>query len=149
MATFQSTPAEVLPAQTAAAGCPLEVVVVHSTTKATLHALRTAAELATGLHARIRLVVPQIVPYPRPLSSPTVSAAFNERRLRTIASGVPIETRIEVCLCRDRWQLMESALRPHSLVVLSGRLRWWPTAEQRAARRLQRLGHQVVFSSFE
>src|SRR5260370_13522689 len=115
MATFQWTLAEVLPAQTAAAGCPLEVVVVHSTTKATLHALRTAAELATGLHARIRLVVPQIVPYPRPLGSPTVSAALNERRLRTIASGVSLDTRIVAWPCRGRRAVFEVAVRPASL----------------------------------
>jgi len=126
---------------------PLEVVVLHTTTKGTLQALRTAAALAQGLAARIRLLVPQTVPYPLPLASPSIPKDFTERRFRTVASEVAIETYIDIRLCRDRRVLLESALKPRSLVVLSGRRSWWPTSESRLARRLRHLGHQVVFAN--
>ena len=125
---------------------PLEVVVLHTTTKGTLQALKTAACIAQGLAAQIRLLVPQIVPYPLPLESPAIPKEFTERRFRTVASEATVETYIDIRLCRDRWALLESALKPRSLVVLSGRRSWWPTSESRLAGRLQRLGHQVVFA---
>jgi hypothetical protein len=40
--------------------------------------------------------------------------------------------------------MLESALKPHSLVVLAAKSGWWPTAEKRLAKRLEHLGHQVV-----
>ena len=46
--------------------------------------------------------MPQIVPYPLPLSSPPVLVDFNERRLRVIASNCRVETRVSIYLCRDR-----------------------------------------------
>ena len=125
---------------------PLEVVVLHTTTKGTLRALKTAACIAQGLAARIRLLVPQAVPYPLPLDSPSIPKEFTERRFQTVASEAGVETRIDIRLCRDRWVLLESALKPRSLVVLSGRRSWWPTSESRLAGRLRRLGHQVVFA---
>ena len=128
-------------------GSSLEVIVLHTTTEGTLQALKTAAGLAQGLAARIRLLVPQVVPYPRPLTSPPISRDFTARRFRTLVSGAAIETHIDVRLCRDQWEMLESALRPKSLVVLGARRRWWPTAESRLVERLRHLGHQVIFSS--
>ncbi len=125
---------------------PLEVVVLHTTTEGTLQALKTAARIAQGLAAQIRLLVPQIVPYPLPLESPAISKDFTERRFRTVASEAAVETHIDIRLCRDRWALLESALKPRSLVVLSGRRSWWPTSESRLAKRLHQLGHQVVYA---
>jgi hypothetical protein len=126
---------------------PLEVVVLHTTTEGTLQALKTAACIAQGLAAQIRLLVPQVVPYPLPLESPAIPRDFTERRFRTVASEVAVETYIDIRLCRDSRVLLESALKPRSLVVLSGRHSWWPTSESRLAKRLQHLGHQVVYAS--
>jgi hypothetical protein len=123
----------------------LEVVVLHTTIPATLCALRTAAGLADGLGARIRLLVPQLVPFALPLDSPPIARDFLERRFRTVASDVEVETHVDIRLCRDQWTVLQSALRPHSLVVLGGRGSWWPSAEKRLAQRLRRAGHQVVF----
>ena len=50
----------------------IEVVVIHTTTEGTLKALRTAAALAQGLGAHIRLLVLQVVPYALPLAEPQV-----------------------------------------------------------------------------
>ena len=123
---------------------PLEVIVLHTTTKATLQALRTAARLAEGLAARIRLLVLEIVPYPLPLDEPQVPLEFTHRRFRTVAADTSIDTQVDIRLGRDKAQMLESALKPHSLVVLAAKGGWWPTAETRLAKRLERMGHQVV-----
>jgi hypothetical protein len=123
---------------------PLEVIVLHTTTNATLQALRTAAGLAEGLAARIRLLVLEIVPYPLPLNTPQVPVEFTQRRFRTVASDTSIDTQVDIRLGRDKAQMLESALRPHSLVVLAAKSGWWPTAEKRLAKRLEHMGHQVV-----
>jgi hypothetical protein len=132
---------------------PLEVIVLHTTTKATLQALRTAARLAEGLAARIRLLVLEIVPYPLPLNAPQVPVEFTQRRFRTVAletsgaSRTSIETDVDIRLGRDKAQMLESALKPHSLVVMAAKTGWWPNAEKRLAKRLERTGHQVVVCS--
>jgi hypothetical protein len=125
----------------------IEVIVLHTTTKGTLEALKAAAGLANGLSARIRLLVPRVVPYPLPLDSPDVAAGFTRRQFRTVAAGANIDTQVDIQLGRDKTEILESALNPHSLVVLGGRRSWWPNAETRLAKKLPRLGHEVVFTT--
>jgi len=64
--------------------------------------------------------------------------------LRVIADNNRVETRVSIYLCREPLETLASVLKPHSLVVVGGRKRWWPTAEKRLAAKLRRLGHQVV-----
>lgn len=154
MATIHWTPqycSTVTPHREAASGGQVEVVVLHTAIPATLLALKTAATLAKGLSARIRLLVPQVVPYALPLEAPPVPASFTERRFRTMAQEVTVETAVEIVLCRDIASALEALLRPRSLVVLGARSsRWWtlgwPSAETSLARRLRSRGHQVVFA---
>jgi hypothetical protein len=127
------------------AKAPLTISVVFTTVEATLAALRKAGTLAGRLRARITLLVPQIVPYPLPLTSPPILLDFNERRFRLIAEQAPVETTVRLYLCRDRRDMLEGALQPHSVVVLAGQKHWWPTAESRLARALRNAGHEVVF----
>ena len=154
MATIHWTPqycSTAAPSREGGAGGQVEVVVVHTAIPATLLALKTAATLAKGLSARVRLLVPQVVPYALPLETPPVPISFTERRFRTVAEKVAVETTVEIVLCRDINSALETLLRPGSLVVLGARSsRWrslgWPSAETRLARHLRRWGHQVVFA---
>jgi hypothetical protein len=134
-----TVPAEPLP------GSRLEVVVLHTDLKGTLRAVRAAAFLAQGLGARIRLLAPQVVPYILPLTSPPVPTGFTEQRLTSVASESPVETRIDIRVCRDVWDMLKFTLPPRSLIVLGARRHWWPTQESRLARRLRRLGHQILW----
>ena len=127
----------------------LNVTVVYTSDQATLSAMQKAAVLAGSLHARLTLIQPQIVPYPRPLTSPPILPEFTEKRLRAIASQIPVDTEIQVCLCRDREDALAATLKPRSVVVLGGRKRWWPTAEKSLARKLRRAGHEVIFTETE
>lgn len=125
---------------------PLEVVVLHTTMRGTLTSLRTAAALAAGLAAHIRLLVLEVVPYPLPVESPRVPLSFTHRRFSTVAKTTRIDTRVDILVGRDETRMLDSALKPRSLVVLDGRGKWWPTRTGRLARRLERLGHHVVFA---
>jgi len=123
-----------------------EISVVFTSVEATLAALREAGTLASTLGGRITVVVPQIVPYPLPLTSPPVLVDFTERRLRVIAEGCKVETRVCIYLCRDARETLLAVLKPHSLVVVGSRKsRWpWPTPERRLAAHLRRGGHEIV-----
>ena len=128
----------------------LNINVVFTSVDATLAALKEAGRLADRLAACITLVVLQIVPYPLPLTSPTVSVEWNERRFRVIANKSPVETIIHLYLCRDRFETLLSVLKRGSLVVVGGRKHWWRrTPEKALVRTLQRAGHEVIFTGTE
>ena len=127
----------------------LNVAVVFTSVEATLTALREAGALANRLSGRITLLVPQLVPYPLPLTSPPVLLDWNEKRFRVLAGESPVETTVLIYLCRDRLETLSTVLSSRSLVVVGGRKRWWPTAEQRLAQKLRRAGHEVVFTETE
>ena len=82
----------------------LNISVVFTSVPATLAALKTAGSLANRLGAQITLIVPQVVPHPLPLESPPVLLDWNERRLKVIAEKSPVETKVNLYLCRDRLQ---------------------------------------------
>src|SRR5215831_4445823 len=128
------------------ANSKLNVAVIFTTVESTLSALRKAAELAHPLNACLTLIVPQIVPYPLPLTSPPVLLDFSERRFWVLADHCPVETIVRIYLCRDREVMLKDTLKPRSLVVIGGTKRWWPTRERRLARKLRRAGHEVILS---
>ncbi len=125
------------------------IAVVFTSVHATLAALKEAGNLASQLGARITLVVPEEVPYALPLETPQIPVLFTEHRFRVIASQSPVETNVHICLCRDRFSALKSALKPGSIVVLGGRKRWWPTKDQRLARDLESVGYEVIFKETE
>ncbi len=137
------------PASTPGTGSRLNISVVFTSVEATLEALKRAGTLASRLGGQITLLVPQVVPYQLPLTSPPVLLDWNERRFQVIASESPVNTKVMLYLCRDRLETLSRALAPCSLVVIGGRTRWWLTAERRLARKLRRAGHEVIVTETE
>lgn len=130
-------------------GAPsLEVNVVYTSDQGTRAALRTAGNLARQLSARIRLLVTQVVPYALPLDHPQVSIDFLRDRCRGLASECPeaAEIRINIYVCRKRWQVLRRMLIANSLVIVGGKRGWWPTAEQKLMKVLNAEGHHVIFA---
>jgi hypothetical protein len=123
----------------------LNIAVVFTSVESTLSALRRAGTLANRLHAHITLIVPQVVPYPLSPARPPIPADFTQRSFHVLASESPIRTTVRVCPCRDRVETLLDVLKPHSLVVIGGAKRWWPTQEKRLSRELRRSGHEVLF----
>lgn len=121
-----------------------EVVIIHTSPRATRVALDAAADLARGLAARVRIVVPQIVPYPRFLTDPPVAAEFTRQSFRSMAVGTGVEVKVDVRYCRDRDEMLEYALTPGSLVVVGRTSFWLPRGESRLEWKLRRLGYHVI-----
>src|ERR1019366_7440567 len=99
-------PATGQPSRPPEVGQRLNIAVVFTSVDSTLAALQAAGNLANSLGARITLVVPQIVPYPLPLETPPVLVEFNEKRFRVMASESPVETSVQIYLCRDRFETL-------------------------------------------
>ena len=124
----------------------LEVFVLFTNTSATLAALNLAERLARKLGVRLRLLMPYEVPYTLPLARPAVPVGFLEGQLHALASTSPLDISAQIFLCRDKRRTLRLLLKPHSLLVIGGRKRWWPTEEQRLAKMLKQDGHQVIFA---
>ena len=123
----------------------LSISVVFTTPAATLRALKQAGELAYQLGARIRIVVPHVVPYPLPINRPAVDPNFKLRQFRTLFFQYVIETHIDILLCRDAHECLKKALASHSIVLIGDRNRFWLTREKRPTQALRHSGHQVIF----
>jgi len=126
----------------------LDIVVIFTSASATIAALKKAGSLAESLGLKITLVVPQIVPFPLPLTSPPVLLDFQEKRFRELAMESPVDVRVQIFLCRDALETLKRVLTPRSVVIVGGRRRWWPTKETRLARQLRR-DHDVIFTETE
>jgi hypothetical protein len=131
-------------------GAKLEIQLVFTGFRAAKSALSWATRYTRDLGARITILAAQVVPYPLPLEKPPVDVALLERGLGALAAAQPLETAIQIYLCRDRWETIRNALPRESTVIVSGRKRWWrPSAEQRFARLLRRDGHRVMFLNLQ
>jgi hypothetical protein len=122
------------------------ITVISTSVQQTLAALKKAEALANDLNGRIALVVPQVVPYPRPLASLPAMQDWNESRFREFINQSSVETTVQVYPCRDPLEAVNAVLSPRSIVVLGGAKRFWPTLEERLARILRRSGHEVIFT---
>jgi hypothetical protein len=69
----------------------LEINVIYTDRHATWSAIRDATRLADRLRARIRIVLPAIVPWPLTLDECPVCEAHHRRLLSTVADGIRIE----------------------------------------------------------
>ena len=118
---------------------------LFTTVVGTLGALREAARLAHQLSARIRILVPHVVPYPLPIDRPRVEPEFRLRQFQTLCQQEPIETRIDVRLCRNAHHCILDSLPADSVIVIGGCGGWWPLSYERClARRLRSAGYQIV-----
>jgi hypothetical protein len=125
------------------------VHVVYTSIDETLAAVRVAGDVARGLGAPVSLVPFRTVPYALPADrpdapSPVETDAFVDR-LR--ATGCDVSVR--VYLCREERRALQLAFKPHSLIVIGGRARWWPGSANRWRRLLAAAGHSVLFVSPE
>jgi hypothetical protein len=138
----------------------LTISVIYTSVNATLAALRKAAELADSLGAHIILVAPQVVPYPLPLEQPPVRRDWNAKHFCTMAAQCPVETTVHFYLCRDFSETLLNVLKPSALVVIGSGKRWrwptfclptlyWPTKEERLAKKLTKAGHEVILAETE
>lgn len=124
----------------------LELQIVFTGVAAVKAALAAAAAFAHELDARFTILATLVVPYPLPLEDTPAQSRLLEQTLGAIADEQPVETAVQVYICRDACDTMRSVLQNESTVLIGGRKRWWwPTREQRLASLLRRDGHRVMF----
>jgi hypothetical protein len=120
----------------------LDIVIPFTTPELTRAAIDSANCMGAGLHATLRLVRVQVVPFELDLNRPPVFIDFLKEQLAGFESALPIAG--EVLLARDFEEGLKSALKPDSVVLLATKPRPWRTSTERLARSLRRSGYRTV-----
>jgi hypothetical protein len=118
--------------------------ILFTTPAMTVVALKRASALAGPVGATIRILVPHVVPYPRPLHEPDVNPAIKIEPFQDIRLPYAIPIYIQVLLCRNPIDAVMRTLAPNSLVLAGGRERRWPSRKKRLITRLRKAGHHVL-----
>jgi hypothetical protein len=121
------------------------VSVVFTSFDATLEAARVGAELARALSVPLQLIHFRTVSPHVPVNEPGGSSPIETETFVARLRREGISAGLHVYLCRNAARAIVWAFNPHSLVVLGGRRRWWPTRVGRLRRALEAAGHFVVF----
>jgi hypothetical protein len=85
-----------------------------------------------------------VLPYPAPLECQEGIRQRLEAELAVVARATPAALRVKLVFARDREEAYLALLRRESLVVIGTKDRWWPTGEERFARKLAAHGHSVA-----
>jgi hypothetical protein len=105
--------------------------------------------LAQPLRSGVEVLALQTVPFALPLDDPSVPFNFLVRRLKKLAGRFPVPIRISGFLCRDLFETLERVLNRDCPVVMGIKKRWWPTHDERVARKLQHAGYNVTLVETE
>jgi hypothetical protein len=124
----------------------LQIYVIYTTPAETRTALERATRLSRGMDARILLVLTPIVPFPLSLDTPPAPLEFFLDKIRELSASIEHDVDGYVYFCRDPLRMIRSALRPHSLLVIGSRSRWFFSKSRRLGRALRRCGHEVVLA---
>jgi hypothetical protein len=121
----------------------LWVVIPYTSPELTEAALRHAGA-CTDLNVHVSLVDIQVVPFPCPLDHPPIDKEFSRQRLCDLLAQSGLPGRADVLYARNWVEGFRRVLPAQSLVMLGGKKRWWPTREDKLARGLLKVGHQVM-----
>jgi hypothetical protein len=130
-------------------GMELPVFIVFTSINRTLHALEKASQMAEPLRSGIEILVVQTVPFALPLDDPSVSFEFLVGRLKEKAAQFPVQIKISAYLCRDQLHALKEILHRNCTVVMGIRKGWWPTRDERVARKLRHSGYDVILVETE
>jgi hypothetical protein len=123
---------------------PLDLVVPYTNPALAARALAAATELARGFEAAVTLMAVHVLPYPSPLECQEGIRKRLEAELTAVARTSPVSIRVKLVFARDRADAYLGLLRRQSMVVIGTKDRWWPTREERLARKLTVAGHSVA-----
>ncbi len=121
------------------------VYVVYTSFDETLKGVRVAGGFAKALDVPVSLVYLRKVPFAVPVDAPSGMAPVETKAFIDCLRAEGVEVQVRVYLCRDKRRATGLALPRHSLVVVAGHRRPWPTEAGRWRRRLEGAGYFVVF----
>ena len=120
------------------------VHVIATSLEGTREALEAATALARGLCGRV-VVFLRRASMDMNLPNRNINNDETEQALRRLADSYTPRPNVLSCVCTRPIDVVQLFQSP-GLVVIGGKARWWwPTAEQRLARDLTRLGCHVTF----
>ena len=124
-----------------------QVYVLFTDVEETLHAVEVACRLARAFGGRVSVVHFRPLDFGVPLEAPAgISPAETEAfRERLSAACGEADVTVTVCVCRDARRALPTVIDAHSLVVVGGHRRWWPTRSHRWQRVLEQAGYVVAF----
>ena len=125
------------------------VYVIFTAIDDTVAAVRVADDLAKAMTVPLTLVHFRNVPFQLPVDAPDGISPVETDAFVARLQAEGFDVRVRVYLCREERRTISLAFRRHSLVVLAGRRRWWPTLAERWRRWLESAGHFVVFVDLE
>ena len=123
---------------------PGDVYVIFTSIDETLRAVRVARRLARAMRSGVTIVHFRPIGFGAPLEEPAGLSPVETDAFKARLEAEDCDARIRVCVCRDARQAIPSVLQEHSLIVIGGRRRWWPTPSDRWRRTLERQGYLVV-----
>jgi hypothetical protein len=121
------------------------IYVVFTGGPETRAAVRAAEPLSAALGSPLTVVDFRVQPYPL---KPKVASLTRPAQAEEFAGWLQqhdAAAKLRVFVCRDPRQAFDTAFRPHSLIVVGGNRRWWPTRSTRLQRALESAGHLVLF----
>ena len=133
-------------------GFGLPVCVVYTSMNPTLIALEKAGPLAKSLKSGIEILAVQTVPFAVPLNDPSVPFEFLVKRLKEMAAQfpeLPVPIKISAYLCRDQLEALKRVLNRNCPVVMGVKKKWWPSRDERLARKLRQAGYNVILVETE
>jgi hypothetical protein len=125
----------------------LDIVIPFTTPELTRAAIEAANCMGAGLHANLRLVRIQVVPFELDLNRPPVFVDFLKEQLAGFESALPMAG--EVRLARDFEDGLKGTLGADSVVILATKQRPWRTSTERLSRSLRRSGYRTILVGAE
>lgn len=122
----------------------MQLVLVHSESALTAVLLKRAAELVSGLNAKVLLLAVHTVPFPADFASAALSHAHLVSQLADLAGQSPLQVVPQVVMARDREEGFRFVLQEESTVLVASKKHRWQTPEERLALVLAGDGHRVA-----
>jgi hypothetical protein len=120
------------------------VHVIATSLEGTREALEAATALARGLCGRV-VVFLQRASIDLNIPDQNISKDERDQALRRLTDSYTPRPNVLACVCKRAIDVVQLFQSP-GMVVIGGKARWWwPTAEQRLAEDLTRLGCHVTF----
>jgi hypothetical protein len=125
----------------------LSVHVVATTVEGTRCALVSANRLTGSLSGPIVLLVPRVTSFAARYDPTSDERRTMVERNRALAASMGADATVVFCVCHRLEDVVHQMLGRSSLVIVGGRKgSWWPSREERLARRLTAEGYPVVFA---
>ena len=124
--------------------------VLATTEEGTVLALRKAMAEANETGSAVRLLVPVVTPVGESPRATEQRVAALRTQYAAVLGRTGLAAELSLCVCIEPRHVPARLLLTNARILVGGRRRaWWPTREERLARRLASEGHLVAFCELQ